>query len=395
MKTITLNVPDSFELSDRFKEENPENIAEILYIGEYLYYNGKRLKDELDVKEKCALQVSISDAQVEQTIKMAQLQIEREKESIRSIFARMIDEKELENASLKRRIEHLEIENSQSLLLGQKLDSLMGKGNAVDNMAKGDFGEAIIEHQLIQWWPESIVEDRSGEAQAGDRLWTFGDLRALVESKNVQAVRYSEIQKFERDVSVNIENGQCNAAIFCSLKTESIPGKGKFKLEFFKGAPIVYISQTMEDLNFMRFGFEVLINVQKMSKLEESETNENDLAFKQRIIQFVSEIFQKFTTMNQNVQTLKNVAMSEEKHLNELIRSVTLLRNEYDFLKEVKVEPAKPTGIKKEQLVQELVEFKKNNSRWPTVAEISAPNWMLRGELSLRKIKEEAEKLVK
>jgi hypothetical protein len=77
MKTITLNVPDSFELSDRFKEENPENIAEILYIGEYLYYNGKRLKDELDVKEKCALQVSISDAQVEQTIKMAQLQIER------------------------------------------------------------------------------------------------------------------------------------------------------------------------------------------------------------------------------------------------------------------------------------------------------------------------------
>jgi len=371
---VELNVPDTFILSERILTSSPEQIAEILTVGEYIYLNGVNLHDR-----------SKSQAYADQATKMAELQIKREHDLLKTQYETLLQEKTNENVSLKRRIEHLETENSQALIVSNKLDSLMGKGNSIDNMAKGDFGESIIENQIAQWWPESVIEDRSAESQCGDRLWKLNELRALVEVKNVQSVRHSEIQKFERDLQVNTKNGQCNGAIFCSLKSETIPGKGKFKLEFNQNVPVVYIANTMADLGFMRFGFEVLINVQSICKENNIyDDEEHTELLKNKINIFVQDIVQRCSTMSQNVSTLKNVTSSQEKHINDILRSINMLKNEFDFLNAI-VE----STSKRDLLVQEFFEYYKANSKWPTSSEIkSVPSWNLRGEMSIRKIRE-------
>jgi len=378
---ITLDVPDTFVLSERLSNAEAEQVEEIITLGEYIYYNGFNLHDQ-----------SKSQAYADQATKMAELQIQREHHILKQQYETLLLEKSNETSSLKKRIEHLETENSQALIVSNKLDSLMGKGNSIDNMAKGDFGETIIENQILQWWPESVIEDRSGESQSGDRLWKLNDLRALVEVKNVQSVRHSEIQKFERDLQVNITNGQCNGAIFCSLKSETIPGKGKFKLEFYNNIPIIYIANTMSDLNFMRFGFEVLINVRPLceNNIQDASTGrpnekaEGTVLLKTKINSFVQDLVQRFSTMTQNVATLKSVTASQEKQINETLRSINMLKNEFDFLNTV-VE----SGSKKDLIVKEFFDYYKAHSKWPTSAEIrSIPAWMLRGELSIRKIRE-------
>ena len=55
-------------------------------------------------------------------------------------------------------------------------------------------------------------------------------------------VRPTEIQKFERDMLINTKDKSCNCGLFVSLKTETIPNKGKFKLEFLNNFPIIYVS---------------------------------------------------------------------------------------------------------------------------------------------------------
>ena len=376
---IELCVPSNFILSERLLNSDPEQIAEILTVGEFVYINGVNLHDR-----------SKTQAYAEQATKMAELQIQREHDILKQQYEKLIEDKNNETTSLKRRIEHLEIENSRALIVSNKLDSLMGKGNSIDNMAKGDFGETIIEKQLSQWWPESVIEDRSGESQCGDRLWRLNELRAMVEVKNVQSVRHSEIQKFERDLQVNTKNGQCNGAIFCSLKSETIPGKGKFKLEFYKNIPVIYIANTMADIGLMRFGFEVLINVQAIYKNNIDENEHNSELLKNKINIFVQDIVQRCSTMTQNLSNLKSITSSQEKQINEMLRSINMLKNEFDFLNAV-VE----SSSKKDLVVQEFLEYYKANYKWPTSSEIrSVPKWMLRGEMSIRKIQEHCQTII-
>jgi hypothetical protein len=52
-----------------------------------------------------------------------------------------------------------------------------------------------------------------------------------------------------RDMILNTKDKSCNCGLFVSLKTETIPNKGKFKLEFLNNFPIIYVSNNIDPLN--------------------------------------------------------------------------------------------------------------------------------------------------
>ena len=228
-----------YKFSDRFNNLSLEEQQKVIEIGEYVYFNGLKLyhSDELD-KE-----IYANNKRLEEIRQQHENQLSSHTNIVKEQYQCIIESKEElvhsklnEIEDLKERIKKLEEENCQALSLSGKLDSLMGKGNTVDNAMKGDFGESIVANQIQHWYQTSEIEDKSAETAKGDLHWKMnGDFCALVEVKNVQFVRPSEIQKFERDISLNIKDSSCNCAIFISIKTETIPGKGKFKLEFFEG----------------------------------------------------------------------------------------------------------------------------------------------------------------
>ena len=251
---VIITVNDDFVCSKRFKHLSPKDKGVVIEIGEHIYFNGMQTyNDELNKNEKELINKRIDDIK-----DVSKTNIQQCSDVLKDQYAYIINSKEeiisakeSEISFLRERMQKLEKENFQALSLNGKLDSLLGKGNSIHNAMKGDFGESVVSNQILKWFPVSEIEDTSGDTAKGDLLWKLNDeeFRALVEVKNVQTVRPSEVQKFERDMLINSKNNICNCGLFVSLKTESIPNKGKFKLEFINNVPVIYVSNILDDSN--------------------------------------------------------------------------------------------------------------------------------------------------
>ena len=151
---VLIELPENYIVSSRFHNLTLNEKAEVLNIGEHIYFNGFSLyKNEENSKEK-----TIFNNRLEEIRISSDKQIKHHTESVVNQYQQIIDSKEdtivsknSEIHDMKNRINILEQENCQALSLSGKLDSLMGKGNTVDNAMKGDFGESIVANQIQHW----------------------------------------------------------------------------------------------------------------------------------------------------------------------------------------------------------------------------------------------------
>lgn len=395
---------NTYTFSNRFNNLSFEEQQKVIEIGEYVYFNGLKLynSDELD-KEIYANKKRLEEIrnQHENQLHNHTTMVREQYESIVESKQELINSKLLEIEDLKERIKKLEEENCQALSLSGKLDSLMGKGNTVDNAMKGDFGESIVANQIQHWYQTSEIEDKSAETAKGDLHWKLNDdFCALVEVKNVQFVRPSEIQKFERDISINIKDSSCNCGIFISIKTETIPGKGKFKLEFFEGHPIIYVSNVLNDLNTLRFALDSLYNIHmKMKEYYTKDTNESTFQFENDIIEFIQNLYNKLSVMSSNinqmkqsVEALNNCLNIEENNIKELCSNIIHIRSKNDILKHIELEYK--TNCKqdlKEKILRDMRLFQKENGRVPMMSDMLGKykQSVFRDDLAFKKLKSE------
>ena len=373
---VLIELPENYIVSSRFHNLTLNEKAEVLNIGEHIYFNGFSLyKNEENSKEK-----TIFNNRLEEIRISSDKQIKHHTESVVNQYQQIIDSKEdtivsknSEIHDMKNRINILEQENCQALSLSGKLDSLMGKGNTVDNAMKGDFGESIVANQIQHWYQASEIEDKSSDTAKGDLLWKLneGEFRALVEVKNVQMVRPTEIQKFERDMVLNTKDKSCNCGLFVSLKTETIPNKGKFKLEFINNIPIIYVSNILEDLETLRFALDALCTIQNKYKYNEIHESDDDCCIQDIMVEFVQKQFNKLETMKQNISqmktsidTLNNCIENEENIIRDLSNNIISLKAEHDIFKKIESEYKINSKIElKESILREMRLFKKENGR--------------------------------
>jgi hypothetical protein len=401
-----LNLPDQYSISKRVSELPDEELCKLIEIGEYIYFNGNNLYLNHE-NEKFVFAL---DKQIEEIRRGSDIQIKNHADVIRTQYDKIVDgkndlimSKQMEIDDLKERIKILEDENCQALTLSNKLDSLMGKGNSVDNAMKGDFGESIVSSQIQYWYPTCEIEDTSADTAKGDLLWKMNDneFKALVEVKNVQIVRPTEIQKFERDMIINIKDDLCNCGLFVSIKTETIPNKGKFKLEFINNCPIIYVSNVLGDLNTLRFALDSLLLIQQKMKKNStvSHSDDEDEAFYDDIIEFVQTQYNKLeqlksgiTTMKTTVQTLSSCISMHEKSVIDLIKTITNLKDQHDIFKQVEREyKANSKEELKESILRDMRQFQKNNGRIPALNDMTSKYKIsiFRDELAYKKLKKE------
>lgn len=402
------SLPQDYVISEKLLSLSDEERLKILQIGEYIYFNGQTLFAD-NQNEKF---VYAFEQQIKEIRNSSDAQIKNHADLIKEQFNSIIDGKDYivnskieEINHLKDRIKILEEENCQALSLSNKLDSLMGKGNTVDNAMKGDFGESIVSNQIQHWYQTSEIEDTSADTAKGDLLWKLndGDFRALVEVKNVQMVRPNEIQKFERDMTLNTKDNTCNCGIFISIKTETIPNKGKFKLEFINNCPVVYVCNVLQDLNVLRFALDSLFNIQQKLKIFSSKTKDDesdtDDHFEDTIVAYVQTQYNKISSLQQNILQMRNCIQNltqsvnaEETTVKELIHNTLTLKNEHDIFKRVESEYKVNSKMDiKESILKDMRLFREENGRMPQLSDLTHKYKisLFRDDLAFKKLKRE------
>lgn len=166
-----------------------------------------------------------------------------------------------------------------------------------NNTAKGDYGEDFVQNYLIDKFSGSNIIDTHKEATKGDILFHHNNLKTLIEIKNVQQVKPTEIEKFYRDIQTQKDSG-INSALFISLNdTNFTQGKKIIHFEIKYNIPIFMITNAFNNPENIRLAImimEYLIKHQFLFNQEKNTNGKNDKDSQklQLLITAINEIYE-------------------------------------------------------------------------------------------------------
>lgn len=394
-------------ISERFRELEPSVKTEIINIGTCIYFNGLRWVFE----EKCNSEIEKAKIEFQMKDKAFEEYKEKLRDEIEYQYEIKFNDREqnnnlilgYKNETIKRyedviedqkyKIEKLEAEVFKAQNLNVKIDSLMGKGSILDNASKGDFGENVVANVIQKNYPASELIDKSAETAKGDLLWNLNKIgfNCLVEVKNVQYVRTSEISKFERDLLLNSENGECNCGLFVSLKTEYIQNKGNLCFEIYNGVPVIYVSNIMNNMDAMKIACDLLVSVQPLLKKDISTIQDNQYDIIKEFVNTVSsELLQRqnnIQLMKQNIDNMMSVVYSEEKLNNNQMKKLTELSKQFTWMQDI----GENIVDLKDSLISFTEDYYNEHQKWPNRDEYiqnGFPANKFRKELSIKNIRQ-------
>ena len=225
-------------------------------------------------------------------------------------------------------------ENSNLVHINSNINSLNNKfSNYFDkifkgNTEKGDFGEHFIENFLIDKFTNSSIIDTHKESSKGDLLFSFDNLKLLIESKNVQTIKKDDIDKFYRDIQLQASNNIINSAILISLNdTNLINGIRLFHFEFKFNIPIIMISNVFNNPEFIRFSI-LTLNYLINNGFSNIHSHDHQLFI---IISALNQIFELFKTqlnhLHNDKQLLFKLEESFKKRHADILNIDTLFYN--------------------------------------------------------------------
>jgi hypothetical protein len=161
-----------------------------------------------------------------------------------------------------------------------------------NNTAKGDYGEDFVQNYLVDKFSGSVIIDTHKETAKGDILFTHNQLKTLIEIKNVQQVKPTEIDKFYRDVQVQKDSG-INSALFISLNDTSFTqGKKIIHFEIKYNIPIFMISNAFNNPENIRLAIIIMEYLIKHQFIFNQENNDKDSQKLQILIMAINEIYE-------------------------------------------------------------------------------------------------------
>tara|TARA_B100001094_G_scaffold219844_1_gene213904 strand:- start:1160 stop:2419 length:1260 start_codon:yes stop_codon:yes gene_type:complete len=305
----------------------------------------------------------------------------------------------LANAENNIRIKDEEFREQINTLV--KLESLIGKGSTIDNAQKGNFGEEFVNKHILNWYPESVIIDKSHEDKKGDLHWFIdnNEFKCLVEVKNVQYVRPEDVSKFKRDMKETIANDEINCGLFVSLKTETIPNIGKFSVEYINGVPILFVCGIYVEVELLRFAFSVIIKLASLYiKSSEFQEKSDDITnkFENDAKNFISDSFNEWSKLNVIYKT-------NEDSINKLITNNTNMKSLMDLVisklnsicSEYNIENSlvgrseiSKSDTLKSDMINAVYNYYSKHKKFPKVSELSQfSENQFRGELAMKKLK--------
>lgn len=262
---------------------------------------------------------------------------------------------------------------------------------------KGSKGECRVREIIKDYYKNSVINDTSGVAHAGDMRLSIPDTNfvCLIEVKNKKYVTEDDVLKFLNDVETNKKEVTCG--LFVSILSENIPTKGSFHIEIKNALPIIYVY--IFDNSTIQFAINTLMFLtEKFSKLSKKSRNNEQISE-----ETISLIYGTFNTMKSECDRLDMIIKNLEKQTSQikitkknLISKVDLTKefyNKYTAMeplenKEVKIEVTEYTDTELTKVKAWVAINKKIPKRdeIATILEITTYEIMKRGTSKLQKI---------
>lgn len=379
MRKVDIYVPDDYDVPRSMFTRDAHNVmtvGDIMFnkCDDVILQNNPTYIDRVDEeRRKHLVDIEVIHKKMELTEENHQTQLKHfmdmntslqrqiqqsfeEKAKISEEFRREKDEMVM---SLKDR----QIESNHEII--QRIDSLLGSGNALDNIEKGNFGEDYVCNSILHEFPEAIVDDVSGETAHCDWVWKMdsNSFRCLVEVKNVAQGKNLNVEKFVRDMNINIANGEANCGVFVSLKTETIPNKGRVKLEYIQNCPIIYVSGIWKNPIVLPYALRLTRQLQQHNDTRAS----GDVLHMQ---EYVSKTYNTITKEQSNINEMRKIVdrmnlliQKSQKNLTESIYYI-----EANMVKHG-IDIRDGQCVDFERHVDTIVEYKTTNGKWPNARE--------------------------
>lgn len=326
------------DLSNILKLNNPSLNEFILDIGTFIIKNIKNLDDVPIIDNKIFEYQNIIN-NLYQKIDILDKQNNNNLQSIINNYEKHIslnDNQELlkENLYLKNKINDFEqkvncfntTSNESNLAITEKICNIDSKFQIFfdrffkGNTEKGIFGEKFIQNYIIDKFFNSQVIDTHKETSFGDLLFKYGELNTLIESKNVQNLKKDDFNKFYKDIELRSKNNEINSALFISLTDSNLINNTKyFVLEYKFNIPIIYISNVLNNPEFIRFSIIILQNLTKNINNQNNNNNIKDIISHIELISTM--IVSHFDYINSDKKLISKLQINinnREKDLNEI-----------------------------------------------------------------------------
>jgi hypothetical protein len=184
------------------------------------------------------------------------------------------------------------------------------------NYGKGVVGETIIRDFLRREWPAACIVDTAQTKHSCDLHMVVDDREVWAfESKYKDTIVKSDIDKFYNDVVHMSIDPKFHGAVFVSLKTGNIPGKGDMCLEMVNGkVPVLFVGGTGEDwlmdCTWLRHCLDMLMQVARQSK----RTN-NECMNAEALVAKLKPIMERIKKLRSNINKMRTNVLASAMSL--------------------------------------------------------------------------------
>lgn len=386
-----IKLPDDYVMSDRLKNASSETLIKIIQFGEFVYYDAHQTmsKDMLEQKfeqnklnlEKEHLHALALEAtkthslvqintNLQETIDNLRTDFENMKRSLQESHDNQMRAARAQIESLQEKLNSVSTD-SQNMILS-KMESLLGYGNTIDNIEKGNYGENYVNSHIIESFPDSNLIDVSGTTASGDIIWEMDpDFKCLVEVKNVAHGKNLNIDKFVRDVSQNSEQCVVNCGLFVSLKTENIPFKGKLKLEFVNNVPVIYVANVFKCPSALTYAMYMMKELQAyISKFEKgSDCEEVSVNYMNAVAMYFEKLKRDFNSHQALIEDLKKNSDRIQASISKLAKNMdTIMRDHVFQMRSYNINDTSsiPKVVSKDMCIDIIIKYYKEHKKWPS-----------------------------
>ena len=387
-----LKLPDDYVMSERVKNASADTLVKIINFGEFVYFDAHQTmsKDMFEQKfeqnkmnlEKehlhaLALEATKThslvqiNANLQETIDNLRTDFENMKRTLQETHESQMREAQIQVASLQDKLNNVSSDAQTTIL--SKMESLLGYGNSIDNIEKGNYGENYVNSHILESFPDSNLIDVSGTTASGDIIWEMeeNDFKCLVEVKNVAHGKNLNIDKFVRDVNQNSDQCLVNCGLFVSLKTENIPFKGKLKLEFVNNVPVIYVSNVFKCPSALTYAMYMVKELQcYISKFEKgSDCEEVSVNYMNAITIYFEKLKKDFNNHQSLIEDLKKNSDRIQVSISKLVKNMdTIMRDHVFQMRSYNINDTtqSPKMVSKDMCIDLIIKYFKTNGKWPT-----------------------------
>lgn len=196
------------------------------------------------------------------------------------------------------------------------------------NTGKGNLGENLVYEYLAREFPEFTYSQKGGSTEAHVCDLHMADVDGhiiAIECKNKSTITSVDLVKFYADIDRLTEETRkdmCIGAVFVSMNTRNIPGKGAFSFEVYKKTPVLFVAFDSTDELSVWFKHHMAVII-KMSSYHMHSSDDRRMQNVHDLLQSIQPSIDKLKKMQSRAEQVRVVLQTVAQSMGDMQRDMT------------------------------------------------------------------------